>query len=249
MSQRARRELMLRSAIRAAFKASRGTYGSPRLYGEVRKIVPGTGRRITARLMREEGLVARKTPRPYRKAQEQIVGKIRNKLAREFSQQAPNKAWAGDITYIATALGWVYLAVILDLFSRRVVGWAVSREPTTAVALSALRRAIAVRMPDENLLVHHDQGVQYTSYQYQDELAAHGFAPSMSRRGNCWDNAVVESFFSTLKIEWIYRHTYRGLEDLEASLFDYIEGFYNPDRQHTTLGNLSPAEYERQMHR
>jgi putative transposase len=245
-SQRRRDDVRLRLELRAAFRVHRKAYGSPRLYREVRRVVPGVGRRRTARLMREEGLVARPTPRPYRREQAKTVQKVRNVLKRQFTQDAPNRAWVGDITYLATSSGWVYLAVILDLFSRRVVGWAVSMVPSTAVALKALRRAVERRRPRSKLLMHTDQGVQYTSTEYQRELAARGLTPSMSRRGNCWDNAVVESFFGTLKTEWTNNHRYRGLDDSEASLHDYIEKFYNPERQHSALGYVSPMEFERQ---
>ena len=242
-SKRKHDDVRLRVEIRAAFRENRRAYGSPRLYREVRKVVPGLGRRRTARLMREEGLIARRTPRPYRRAQEQLVRGIRNVLNREFEQEAPNTVWAGDITYIATSRGWAYLAVILDLFSRRVVGWAISHGASTGVALRALENAIVARQPKPGVVAHTDQGAQYTSDAYLRELRDNGFTPSLSRRGNCWDNACVESFFSTLKLEWTNRQRYQGLDDLRASLVDYL-GFYNRKRLHSTLGYVSPVEFE-----
>jgi transposase InsO family protein len=168
-----------------------------------------------------------------------------NVLNRDFRPTAPNKAWAGDITYIKTREGWLYLAVVLDLFSRKVVGW--SMEPTLSreLALNALRMALRVRQPGDGLVAHTDRGSQYASSDYQKMLKLYGAICSMSRKGNCWDNSVVESFFGTLKQEHIFFCNYATREEARSSVFEWIEGWYNTKRVHSTLGNMCPDEYER----
>jgi len=167
-----------------------------------------------------------------------------NVLAREFYPVKPDAAWAADITYIPTAAGWLYLAAVIDLCSRKVVGWATADHLRTELPLEALRRALAHRRPAGALLHHSDRGSQYASDAYRTLLAGHGIEPSMSRAGNCWDNAVVESFFSTLKRELVHHERYADHEAARRSLFEYIEVFYNRRRRHSTLGYRSPAEYE-----
>jgi transposase InsO family protein len=167
-----------------------------------------------------------------------------NLLARRFAVLAPNTSWVTDITYLWTLDGWLYLAVILDLFSRRVVGWALSERLERGVALDALKMALQNRQPPQGLLHHSDRGSQYASHEYQQLLAAHGLLCSMSRKGNCWDNAVAESFFATLKVELSYRSHWRSRTQARSEVFEYIEVFYNRQRRHSALGYLSPDEFE-----
>ena len=210
VSQRAREDRQLMVHIRSIFKASRETYGSPRVHLAMRKQGNHT--------------------------------KAPNVLNRRFEVAGPDKAWAGDITYLWTDEGWLYLAVLLDLFSRRVVGWATSKWLTKELALAALRRALVERNPVPGSLHHTDQGCQYTSDEYQRVVRSEGLTVSMSRKGDCFDNAVVESFFATLKTE-LGDH-FESREQAHAALFDYIEVFYNRQRLHTSLGGMSPVEAE-----
>ena len=167
-----------------------------------------------------------------------------NTLDRAFTVEAPNRVWAGDLTYIWTLEGWLYLAVLLDLYSRRVVGWAMGQRLTVDLAERALTMALANRAPTAGLLHHSDRGSPYAATSYQRVLAAYGLRPSMSRKGNCWDNACVESFFGTLKRELVYHRRYATREEATQDIFEYIEVFYNRQRRHSTLGYHSPAEYE-----
>jgi putative transposase len=169
-----------------------------------------------------------------------------NVVARQFTTAAPNATWVTDITYIWTGEGWLYLAVILDLFSRLVVGWALSARITQDLALEALGMALARRRPPQGLVHHSDRGSQYASAAYQARLAQHGIQSSMSRRGNCWDNAVAESFFATLKVELVHGVTWATRVGAQVELFDYLEIFYNAQRRHSSLGYLSPLAFERQ---
>jgi len=168
-----------------------------------------------------------------------------NLLDRNFSAAAPNQKWAGDITYIWTNEGWLYLAVILDLYSRRVIGWAVSNRMKRDLAIRALDMAVALRQPPKDCIHHTDRGSQYCSHDYQKKLNKYSFKVSMSGKGNCYDNAVVETFFKTLKAELIWRSTWQTRRQVEMALFEYINGFYNPRRRHSTLGGKSPLAFER----
>ena len=168
-----------------------------------------------------------------------------NLLDRDFSATAPNQKWAGDITYIWTSEGWLYLAVILDLYSRRIIGWAVSNRMKRDLAIRALDMAVALRQPPKGCIHHTDRGSQYCSHDYQNRLKKHGFEISMSGKGNCCDNAVVETFFKTLKAEFIWRSTWQTRRQTEIALFEYINGFYNPRRRHSTLGGKSPLAFEK----
>ena len=168
-----------------------------------------------------------------------------NVVARNFNPGRPNQLWATDITYVWTWQGWLYLAVVIDLFSRRVVGWAVAEHMRTELVLEALQMALQLRVPGDDLVHHSDRGSQYASNQYQVRLQRHGITCSMSRKGDCWDNAVVESFFATLKKDLLYRRPWPTRSDARIAIGNYIEGFYNPRRRHSYLGQLSPAEYER----
>ena len=232
--------------IREIFAQSNETYGSPRIYRELRtRKVPCDKARVE-RLMRENGIT------PPRKKKYRVTTDSNHKnpvapnlLDRDFSSPGPNRRWASDITYVWTWAGWLYLAVVLDLFSRRVVGWAMdTRLDTESLTLSALQMALTSRAPDRGLLHHSDRGTQYTSADFQKVLDAHGIVCSMSRRGDCWDNAVVESFFATLKLELIFRQTFRTRAEARQAIFNYIEIFYNRRRRHSYLGYLSPAEFE-----
>ncbi|HKC95457.1 MAG TPA: IS3 family transposase [Nitrospira sp.] len=169
-----------------------------------------------------------------------------NVLQRDFTATGPNQKWAGDITYVATQEGWLYLAVLVDLYSRRIVGWAMGGRVTTALPHTALTMAVQQRQVEGGLLHHSDRGSQYAAQDYQQQLTVRGIQCSMSRPGNCWDNAVVESFFASLKTELIYRRRFWTRQEAQTAIFAYIEGFYNQRRRHSTLGYLSPVEFERQ---
>jgi len=195
--------------------------------------------------MRAAGLCARERRRLRATTDSAHVMAIKdNLLARRFAVPAPDCGWVTDITYLWTLEGWLYLAVILDLFSRRVVGWAVSERLERTVALDALQMALTDRQPPQGLLHHSDRGSQYASHEYQQRLAAHGVLSSMSRKGNCWDNAVAESFFATLKLELVYRSHWRTRAQARSEVFEYIELFYNRQRRHSALGYLCPNEFE-----
>jgi transposase InsO family protein len=230
-------------------RESRGRYGSPRVHAELCERGQRTGRKRVARLMRAAGLRARERRR-FRCTTDSGHGMAikGNLLARRFAVPAPNSGWVTDITYLWTLEGWLYLAVILDLFSRRVVGWALSERLERGLALNALKMALQDRQPPQGLLHHSDRGSQYASYEYQQLLAAHGLLSSMSRKGNCWDNAVAESFFATLKIELGYQRHWHTRTQARSEVFEYIELFYNRRRRHSALGYLCPNEFELRHH-
>lgn len=235
----------LRVLIRASFEASRCAYGSPRILEDLRDQLVFVGRKRVVRLMQSQGLRARVRKR-YRSTtmsdHDQPVAA--NLLDRQFEAEAPNQRWAGDTTeFTVGSSGKLYLAAILDLFSRFVVGWAISAVNDRHLTIKALQMALGRRCPDSGLLHHSDQGCTYASSDYQAALSARGITCSMSRRGNCYDNAVSESFFSTVKSELGERFDSYGQAKME--LFDYIEVFYNQRRRHSTLGQISPAEFER----
>jgi putative transposase len=229
--------------VREAHAKSRGTYGSPRVHVALRRQGIHVGRKRVARVMRQHGLSGKRRRRWTRTTisnEGRAIGL--NVLNRAFNPQAPNQSWVGDVTYLKTPHGWLYLAVIIDLYSRRVVGWALSAENDTALALAALDAALQHRKPEKGLLHHTDQGSPYASEAYQEALKEHGVQCSMSRRGNCYDNAVAESFFGTLKTE--AGDEFLNYADAKSKLFDYIEVFYNRQRMHSTNGHRSPAEFE-----
>jgi putative transposase len=242
-SARSRADRLLKADIRSIFVESRETYGSPRIHDELRDRGVRCGRKRVARLMKEDQLHPKKA-RPFRvtTVSSETHSKAPNILNRQFEVDAPNTAWVGDITYLWTAEGWLYLAVLLDLYSRRVIGWALSTRITQDLAIAALERAFFERHPEAGLLHHSDRGSQYTSNSYQKRLKKKGLIASMSRKGDCWDNAVAESFFATLKIE--LGNTFSSREAARIALFDYIEIFYNRKRRHTSLGGLTPAQAE-----
>lgn len=243
-SQRSRQETGLRVQVRAAFAASQRRYGSPRLHAQLRAQGVRTSRKRVARLMQKEQLVARKRRRRRATTDSRHGFPVApNRLQRNFHAQAPNQLWCGDITYLTTRSGFVYLAVLLDLFSRLVVGFAVGPQLDRSLVLQALREALRRRRVRPGLLHHTDRGSQYASDDYQRELKRHGLVCSMSGAGNCYDNAPSESFFSTLKAECSTHEL--APEQVAAVIQQYICGFYNPVRKHSSLGYVSPMEFER----
>jgi putative transposase len=247
-SARQAEDTRLRVTIAALHRQSRQTYGSPRILRDLKAAGERVARKRVARLLREQGL-AGTPPRRFQvttdSAHAQPVAP--NRLARQFAVATPNRVWATDVTYVATWAGWLYLAVVLDLGSRRVVGWALSARLDRHLVLTALDRGLARRRPPPGLLHHSDRGSVYASADYQARLAATGLVGSMSRRGDCWDNAVVESFFATLKRELLARHRWPTRETATQAIAEYIEGWYNVHRRHSTLGYLSPAAYEARL--
>ena len=230
--------------IRALHAESNGTYGSPRIYEALRQEGRNVSKTRVERTMRGLGLCgcaphrSRQTTRANPK--HPVVG---NRLDRDFTAERPDQRWVTDISYVWTNEGWCYLAVVLDLFSRAVVGWSLDTTLTTRLPLNALNAALETRRPAAGLLHHSDRGCQYTSDDYRRELKKHGIEASMSRRGNCWDNAVAESFFATLKTELIYRRNWSLRVELREAVFEYIEVFYNRSRRHSTLGYSSPTQF------
>ena len=233
--------------IRQIFADSGETYGSPRVMRELRRRAIRVGKRRVERAMRGMGLTP-PMPRRHRTTTKRDPAHpvAPNELARDFSARRPNERWVTDITYVWTDEGWAYLAAILDLFSRAVIGWALESNLSTQLPLAALELALRRRRPDAGLLHHSDRGCQYTSACYRDVLSANGVAVSMSRRGNCWDNAVAESFFATLKNELIHRRRWHTRAELYQAVFEYIEVFYNRRRLHSSLEYKTPAEVEQQ---
>ena len=245
-SARAKATEALRAKVRASFLASDRTYGARRVWHDMLAEGVACGRHRIERLMRHQALRAR----PRRRHVPSDIG-VRstnavapNVLNRTFDAVSANRKWVADFTYVWTAEGWLYVAVVVDLFSRRVVGWSMSATMTAQLVTDALVMAIWRRGKPETVLHHSDRGSQYTSEPFQRLLADHGVTCSMSRAGNVWDNAAMESFFSSLKIERTTRTTYRTRAQAKADVFDYIERFYNPKRRHSTLGYLSPMEFE-----
>jgi putative transposase len=247
-SKRARCDETLAAKVRASFVASDRTYGARRVWRDVLAEGLSCGLHRIERLMRIQALRARpKRRRLPSDSGERAMGAISpNMLDRQFEAPSPNRKWVADFTYIWTAEGWLYAAAVIDLFSRRVVGWSMSATMTAQLVTDALIMAIWRRGKPDALLHHSDRGSQYTSEQFQRLMADHGVTCSMSRAGNVWDNAAMESFFSSLKTERTARKTYRTREEAKADVFDYIERFYNPKRRHSTLGYLSPMEFEKQ---
>jgi putative transposase len=243
------RDQTLALEVAAIHTESHGRYGSPRVHAELRERGQRIARKRVARLMRVAGLCARERRR-FRATTDSGHGMAikDNLLARCFTVPAPNSGWVADITYLWTLEGWLYLAVILDLFSRRVVGWALSERLERGIALDALQMALTERQPPQGLLHHSDRGSQYASREYQQLLATHGLLSSMSRKGNCWDNAVTESFFATLKLELVYQSHWRTRSQARSEVFEYIELFYNRQRRHSALGYLCPYECELRHH-
>lgn len=244
-SARAERRAELAEAVRATFADTRRVYGSPRLTRALHARGVACSENTVARVLRTLGLsaVRRRRVRPPRS---QAVAAVEppHVLNRQFAADAPNAKWTSDLTYLWTAAGWVYLAVVLDLFSRRVVGWAVSVSPDAELVGRAFRSAVARRRPPSGVLVHSDRGCQYTSADYQAVLATAEVVVSFSRKGNCWDNAPTEAFFASLKKELWHRRSFADAADAQRAVFEYIEVFHNRERLHSSLGYLSPATFE-----
>lgn len=251
-SARARRREKLRQIIAAVYETSRGTYGSPRIYQELRNKEQPCGRHLIARLMRESGLRAKvqRRARPLTTDSKHCYGVTQNLLRRRFGIKetaAINRVWCGDITYIRTGEGWLYLAVLMDLGSRMVVGWAMRESLESCLSIEALRMALARRDIKRGLLHHSDRGVQYAATDYRQLLSKHKIVASMSRRANCYDNAVSESFFATLKWELLDRFKWPTRAAVRMAIFEYIEVWYNRLRRHSALGYLSPLQYEHSL--
>jgi putative transposase len=242
--RRARENTELRQRIRQAFAASDQTYGSPRIAREL----GGVSRKRVARLMRQERLWARQRSKfRVKTTDSNHGGPIAPNRLREITAVQPDQAWATDATAVLTGEGWLYLVAVLDLFSRRILGWAMHTGLDAKMATDALRMAITRRHPGPGLLVHSDRGSQFASGEFRQLLQAHGFVASMSRKGNCYDNAHMESFWSSLKYETVYRHRFATRAEARRVLFAYIEGFYNRTRLHSSLGYVSPTTFESQL--
>jgi transposase InsO family protein len=238
-------DAQLANQVAAVHKRSRGTYGSPRVHAELRARGVRVGKKRIARLMQEHGIKARSKRRFRKTTDSKHTSPIApNILAREFAAPAPNRVWVTDVTAIWTLEGWLFLAVILDLYSRRVVGWSVSISNDTMLALAALQAAIAARRPPAGLVHHSDRGSPYASQDYRAALSRHGLVASMSRKGDCWDNAVAESFFGTLKTELVEHELYATHEAARRSIEEYIDNFYNIERRHSFLDYINPIEFE-----
>ena len=231
--------------IKESHKNSRRAYGSPRITEDIREKGIKCSENRVARLMKVHGIIA-KTKKKFKAttSSKHNLPVAENLLNQDFVAEKPNTVWVSDITYIWTLEGWLYLAVILDLYSRQVVGWAMSDKLTANFVIKALYQAIGRRNPVRGCILHSDRGVQYASADFRDVLNSHGFIQSMSRKGNCYDNAVAESFFHTLKIEHVYDYRYETRAEAIQSVFEYIEMFYNRQRRHSTLGYRSPVSFE-----
>lgn len=241
-SRRVREDREMLRAVRRIHAESDGTYGSPRVHAELKSEGLVCGRSRVARLMRQARL--RGCPRRRFRVRSGGPGKVENLLRQDFSAVGANERWASDITYIWTSQGWLYLAVVMDLYSRRIVGWSMNRRNSRRLTVDALHMALGQRQPIGELIHHSDRGVQYLSDDYQALLRQHGITCSLSGRGSCYDNAVVESFFATLKRERTRRRQYSTRDEARADVFDYIERYYNRQRRHSYLGHISPVDYE-----
>jgi len=248
-SSRAQRDAEIAVEIKAFYRESGKRYGSPRIHADLQDAGTGCGRKRVARIMREHGVVgkSRKRRRPRTTDSKHKLPIAPNLLNRQFSPEEikqTNRTWAGDITYIPTNVGWLYLAVVLDLRSRRVVGWSMRCTMEADLVLDALRMALLHRQPSPGVLYHSDRGSQYASKDARKLLREHGMKCSMSRKGNCWDNAVVESFFGSLKNELVDDANFKTRDEARQAIFEWIEIWYNRKRRHSTLGYVSPAAYE-----
>lgn len=246
LSQRSQRDVQLLEQIKVIFEASRQTYGSPRIYQALKAQGEVCSEKRVARLMKENHLIAKAT-RLYKVTTKanKTSPIARNRLRQNFTANKPNQKWTSDITHIWTAEGWLYLAVILDLYSRYVVGISMSARMTKQLVIKAFKQAMLHRGYPKELIYHSDRGSQYTSHEFQSLLADYRIKASMSGAGNCYDNAATESFFHTLKTECIYHERYQTREQAETSIFDYIAAFYNSTRRHSYLNYLSPREFEK----
>lgn len=248
LSQRAYEDQRLRLHVRASHRSSRGRYGSPRVYQHLKAQGERTSEKRVARLMREEGLRGKQRRKHRTTTNSRHANPVaENVLNRQFEPEqveGPNRVWVSDLTYVPTQEGWLYLAIVLDLAARVVVGWSMSDSMESSVVLNALQMALESRRPRPGLLHHSDRGVQYACEDHRALLAAHGITASMSRKGNCWDNAVAESFFATLERELIDDADWETHEQAKRDIFEFIEIWYNRQRLHSTLGYMTPVSYE-----
>ena len=244
-SRRSRQNRALEAKIRVLHAASHGIYGAPRIHRDLIDDGIRCGKNRVARIMRDAGIRSR-TKKKFKATTDSRhdLPVAPNLLNQQFTVDTPDRTWAGDITFIPTEQGWLYLAVLLDLFNREVVGWSASSRMTRQLAIDALQMALGRRSPEKGLLHHSDRGSQYASVDYQKILKERGIVCSMSRKGNCFDNAVVESFFGRLKSEWVNHHRYQDRSEATRSLFYYIEIFYNRKRRHSSIDYLTPQEYD-----
>ena len=237
----------IKARIQCIYEESHQSYGSPRIHAQLSDEDYSIGRHAVARYMQEMGLQSQRAKRyktVFAKRQEQHARIKENLLARNFMATEPNKKWVSDLTFIRHKYGWMYLAIILDLYSRAIVGWSMSDKPSQELVTDALTMAVEMRRPKPGLLLHSDQGTQYTSHSYLEQAKKYGLQVSMSRKGNCHDNAVAESFFHSLKIEWVRNRTYKNITEAKQSIFKYIELFYNRQRLHSTNGYQAPFAFE-----
>jgi len=248
VSKRDQQRALVGTAVESTFKHFKQRYGAPRLTVELNEQGVVCSRNHVAGLLKERGLRARNGKRfryfPRTGAKTNINANV---LRQNFKASAPNLKWVSDITYIRVGRTWLYLAAVVDLFSRKVVGWALERHMRESLILEALEMAVSQREPKGHTLIHSDRGVQYRGNEYQEALRNYDIACSMSRKGNCWDNAVMESFFSRLKVELIYAEDYKTVDEVRAGVFEYIEIFYNRMRRHSSLGYVSPHKFEQQF--
>ncbi len=247
-SARQQENELLSKRIKQVHKESRGTYGSPRVHEELKAQGFEVGRNRVARLMHEQGITG-KPPKRFTRTTDSKHGfpVADNVLDRNFKVDNPDQVWATDISYVWTWEGWLYLAVVIDLYSRRVVGWSMANHLRTELVLNALKMALGHRLPASGMVHHSDRGSQYASHEYRNALKKRDIICSMSRKGNCYDNAVVESFFSTLKTELIYRRPWQSRKAAKMAIAEYIEVFYNRQRRHSYLGYISPVEFEKRL--
>lgn len=247
VSARQQQRKLVSQAVEATFIAFKKRYGAPRLTDELNDQGITCSKNHVARLLSEKGLLARNGKGfRYRARIESKTNVSENLLARKFDAAAPNQKWVSDITYIRVGRTWLFLAVVLDLFSRKVIGWSLDKHMRESLIIEAFDMAVTGRELGNGLLLHSDRGVQYRGHEYQQTLRNHDITCSMSRTGNCWDNAVMESFFSRLKVELIYAENFKTVDETQAGLFEYIELFYNRKRRHSAIGNISPHEFEQQ---
>lgn len=247
-SRRQRTDMVVLANIREQSRLSLGSYGRPRMTEELKEQGLRVGHRRVGRLMRENGIAVKRSKKFKATTDSNHKFNVApNLLARNFHADSSNQKWASDISYVWTQEGWLYLAVILDLHSRRVIGWAVSNRMKRDLAIRALEMAINLRQPPKRCIHHSDRGSQYCSHDYQKILRQNGFKPSMSGTGNCYDNAVVETFFKTIKAELLWQTAWATRREAEIAIFNYINGFYNPRRRHSALGWKSPIAFERKV--
>ena len=248
VSKKQQRRALVGLAVESTYKEFKKRYGSPRLTEELNGQGIDCSVNHVAELLRERGLRALNGKGfKYRPATESKTNAMENTLNQEFEAKGPNQKWVSDITYIKAGRKWMYLAAVQDLFSRKIVGWSLDTHMREDLIIDAFKMAAENRDIKEQGLIHSDRGVQYRSTRYQETLQEYDFESSMSRKGNCWDNAVMESFFSRLKVELIYPENYRTVEEVRAGIFEYIELFYNRTRRHSAIGYLSPNDYEQQF--